>query len=76
MEVGGARVVNCSGRTWLSLGRRLSLGGVGGTAGFPIALHLEEISLFLCPCLNDLRLWIWGSVLGALSDTFPLGPKT
>lgn len=41
MGVGGARVVHCTGRTWLSLGRRLCLGGVGGTAGFPIALHLK-----------------------------------
>lgn len=42
MGVGGARVVHCPGRTWLSFSRRLSLDGVGGIAGFPIALHLKK----------------------------------
>lgn len=42
MGIGGAQVVHCPGRTWLSLGRSLSLVEVGGTAGFPVALWLKN----------------------------------
>lgn len=42
MGIGGAQVVQYPGRTWLSLSRRLSLGEVGGTAGFPVAFWLKN----------------------------------